>query len=74
MDQMARYNNLSRRRFLQASAAMGGVVAFGGLAAACTTGGGGGSSSCSAVAQMRAGWQDGMAVLTCWPEAERIPS
>lgn len=44
MDQMARYNNLSRRRFLQASAAMGGVVAFGGLAAACTTGGGGGST------------------------------
>lgn len=44
MDQMARYNNLSRRRFLQASAAMGGVVAFGGLTAACTTGGGGGST------------------------------
>lgn len=44
MDQMARNSNLSRRRFLQASAAMGGVVAFGGLAAACTTGGGGGST------------------------------
>ncbi len=33
-------NNLSRRRFLQATAGVGGLVAFGGLAAACSPSGG----------------------------------
>jgi spermidine/putrescine-binding protein len=32
--------NLTRRRFLQATAGVGGVVALGGIAAACSTGGG----------------------------------
>jgi putative spermidine/putrescine transport system substrate-binding protein len=41
MDPTARNSNLTRRRFLQATAGVGGVVALGGLAAACNTGGGG---------------------------------
>ncbi len=40
-DSTAWNGNLTRRRFLQATAGVGGVVAFGGLAAACSTGGGG---------------------------------
>lgn len=48
MDQTTQGSNLTRRRFLQATAGVAGVVAFGGIAAACSPSAGSSASAAAA--------------------------